>query len=164
MERTDPATDGLGPLTGAGRADYLMAMMRKTALTLGVASLLGCATGPDVNVSGLWDLTEIVSSQTGISCDAVGELLLSQSSNGSRFTGQRTRTGTCTGAPAGFTIAGAHNLIGGEVNGTRVSFEVDFCDYEGDVVTDSEMSGSFSCPDGISQEPVLFTGTWRATR
>lgn len=139
-------------------------MTQRFLLVLVAAAAVACGGDPLTDVSGQWDLEETVMSQTGISCTATGDLLLSQSSNGNMFTGQRSRTGTCTGAPQGFSIDGAAGVLGGEVNGATVTAEIDFCDYTGTLTTSDEINGTFECPDGISQQNILFTGTWKAVR
>ena len=139
--------------------------MRRNLLWMcAVVPLWACTSEPKWDVSGLWDLSESVTSDNGISCEATGELLLSQSSNGKSFTGQRTRTATCTGAPEGFSIDGGHTVIMAEVTDDGVVFEVDFCDYVGTFSDNNQLAGTFTCPDGLGQQPVLFTGTWSATR
>lgn len=139
-------------------------MRRVIVLLAAIGSAWGCATEPAGDLSGIWVLTESVMSETGISCTTNGELLISQSSNGNRFTGQRSRTASCTGAPQGFDIDGVSGIIGGNISGTDIEMSIDFCDFEGTYVSDTEMSGTFVCPDGLSQELVEFTGTWEAMR
>jgi hypothetical protein len=130
-------------------------------------SVVACSTEPGGDVSGSWDLVESMSSQTGIACEMTGEFLLSQASNGPSFDGLRVRTATCTNAPDGFELrtSGADNVLHGRVEGLTVTFNVDFCDYEG-TLAEPVMSGTMECdedPD-LSGQSVLFTGTWQATR
>lgn len=101
---------------------------------------------------------------SGLSCEATGELLLAHFNDKNRFTGQRSRMGTCTGAPAGFTIDGGQELIGAEVSGSDVSFEIDFCQYEGTLTSSTAMSGTVVCPDGIGAVQEQLNGTWSASR
>ena len=134
----------------------------------GFAGLIGvfvaCATDPVADVSGTWTWQESLSTQSGLSCEATGELLIAQFADNNRFTGQRSRTGTCTGAPAGFTIDGGQAIIGAEVVGMDVTFEIDFCEYEGTLTTNNAMSGTVLCPDGVGPVQEAIEGTWSASR
>jgi hypothetical protein len=123
-----------------------------------------CSTEPGGDVSGAWEISESVTTQGGVSCQLTGDLILSQASNGSRFTGQDARKGSCTGAPTGFDPSGVVAVLAGEVSGDKVTFEIDFCDYTG-TLAEPDMSGTLSCSDGIGGLPGdPATGTWQATR
>jgi len=135
----------------------------------GVLSL-ACSTGPEGDVSGLWDVTETLSSQTGISCNMTGEILLSQSSNSGDFSGQLARPVDnidCTNAPATFEnrLSGVHNTLNGKLSGLGVTFDLVLCQYEG-TLAEPAMSGTMECEEDPNQtgETVIFTGTWQATR
>jgi len=133
-------------------------------LSLGItACLTSCSTEPVTDVSGTWTWTEAFTAAGGLSCQATGELLLAHFSDKKRFSGQRSRMGTCTGAPTGFTIDGGQNLIGAEVSGSDVSFDIDFCQYTG-TLTSTAMSGSMVCPDGLGDVKERIDGTWSAGR
>jgi len=130
-----------------------------------VAALFAaCSTEPGGDVSGGWDVSESLTSQTGITCQLTGDMILSQGSNGTRFTGQRARQGTCMGAPAGYDPGGVFGITTGDASGQNVSFEMDFCMYEG-TISEPNMSGTVQCDQGLSGlQSEVFSGTWQATR
>ena len=135
-----------------------------------VAALTGAAlacgtTDPEFDVSGQWDLVETFTNGT-IDCDATGQLLLSQSSNGPQVTGSRFSSGsTCTGnPPANFDPSPPAGLSGAEVRGAAVTWSIDFCDFVGTLANESQMGGTINCPNGLSGVQEVFTGTWQATR
>jgi hypothetical protein len=123
-----------------------------------------CATAPATDVSGTWDWQETISTASGLACEATGQLLLAQFADNNRFTGQRSRMGTCTGAPTGFTVDGGQGLIGAQLVGSDVSFEIDFCNYVGVLTGSDEMNGTVVCPDGVGQVQEAIEGTWSASR
>jgi len=135
-----------------------------------VAALAGAAlacgaTDPQFDVSGQWDLVETFTNGT-IDCDATGQLLLSQSSNGKQFTGSRFSSGSiCTGnPPTNFDPSPEAGLLGAEVVGAAVTMSIDFCDFVGTLANESQMGGTINCPNGLSGVQEVFTGTWQATR
>lgn len=133
-------------------------------LSLCIAPAFACVADPVGSIAGQWSLTESLSSQSGISCELTGELLLAANSDGSLFTGLRTISAqTCTGAPEGFNLTGGGNVFRGEVSGNRVTFMAAVCSFEGTLDGDT-VNGTSSCPDGLSGQLTEFTGTWRAGR
>ncbi len=126
--------------------------------------LFSCSTDPAADISGTWSFAETINSSTGFTCEATGELLLAQFRDNNRFTGQRARTATCTGAPAGFSLDGAQTLVNAEISGADMMFEIDFCNYEGMLSGNNAMSGSFLCPEPVGQQTFTFAGTWAASR
>lgn len=139
-------------------------MKRISALAAIAALFAACSTEPGGDVSGGWDIDESLTSQTGITCQLTGDMILSQGSNGARFEGQRARQGTCMGAPAGYDPGGVFGLTDGEVSGQNVSFGMDFCVYEG-TISEPNMSGTVQCDQGLSGlQSEVFSGTWQATR
>ncbi len=139
--------------------------MKRIFASAAIAALFAaCSTGPSSDVSGGWDVDESLTSQTGITCQLTGDMILSQGSNGTRFTGQRARQGTCVGAPAGYDPGGVFGMTGGDVSGQNVSFEMDFCKYEG-IISEPNMSGTVQCDQGLNGlQSEVFSGTWQATR
>lgn len=132
--------------------------------------ILACTAGPEGDVSGLWDVSESLSSQTGISCTMTGEFLLSQSSSSGDFSGQLARPVDnidCSNAPTTFEnrLSGVHNTMNGLLSGLDVTFELVLCEYEG-TLAEPTMSGTMRCEEDPNQtgETVIFTGTWQATR
>lgn len=133
-------------------------------LPLCIAAAFACVADPIGSVAGQWSLTESLNSQSGISCELTGELLLGANSDGSLFTGLRTISAqTCTGAPEGFNLIRGSSVFRGEVSGNRVTFMADVCSFEGTLNGDT-MNGTSSCPDGLSGQLTEFAGTWRADR
>ena len=59
-------------------------MKRLLVVAFWSSAILACGTDPQFDVSGQWSLVETFTNGT-IHCDATGQLLLSQSSNGTRF-------------------------------------------------------------------------------
>lgn len=127
------------------------------------SACLACAGGSEGHLSGTWDMSEQWSSPAGITCTVAGELILSHQPGSTRFGGLATRQGTCAGAPTGFQLGGADNVLNGRFHGTEVSFEVDLCPYRG-TYSDAEMSGTLACTVGVVGQPTEFTGTWQATQ
>jgi len=148
--------------------------MRRDLSAVGKLILLtlvfACTDAPAGDVSGLWDVSESLSSQTGISCTMTGEFLLSQSSNSGNFSGQLSRPVDnidCTNAPETFLnrLSGVHNTLNGMLSGSRVTFDLVLCEYDG-TLAEPAMSGTMECEEDPNQtgETVIFTGTWQATR
>ena len=139
--------------------------MKRIFASAAIAALFAaCATEPGGDVSGGWDITESLTSQTGITCQLTGDMILSQASNGARFTGQRARQGTCVGAPVGYDPGGVFGITDGDASGQNVSFMTDFCSYEG-TIAEPNMNGTVQCDDGLSGlQSEVFSGTWQATR
>ncbi len=139
-------------------------MKRSSTAAWLVAGVLACSTDPSFDISGSWILTETLTSE-GISCVIVSDLTLTLDTGVSSFTGQRTITSqTCTGAPQGFVIAATSNVLGGEIRASDTAMEINACMYDGRFESAVVQSGSVTCPNGLGQVTVAFSGTWRATR
>ena len=128
-------------------------------------SLVSCGTTePALDITGLWDFTETVMSDT-ISCEATGGLVLSQFNNSPRLAGERTLNAqSCTEAPEGFALLPSATVLNAELQGSAITMELDFCFYEGTVETATVMSGTISCLNGLAQQTTPFSGTWQASR
>ena len=142
-------------------------MMKKTLLIpLILAPIVSCTTEPGTDLFGLWDFTEERSTTTGVTCNLSGEWFLDQADNGNRFSGQLPRHAECTGDILEewvTSLRGTEIVINGQISGLEVTFEMDFCEYEG-TVNEPQVSGTLTCDLTILGESVAFTGTWQATR
>lgn len=141
-----------------------MNILRYVPLLL--VSVVACGnTAPELDVTGQWDMLQTFTNGT-IMCETVGDLLLNHPANGTRFTGQRaTVSQVCTGnRPDGFDAAPSAGVFNANVRGLRVTMEIDFCEFDGMLENESQMSGTLECPDGLGGVPDVFTGTWQATR
>ncbi len=140
-------------------------MKRLCFVVFSLVAATACGTDPQFNVSGQWNLVETFTNGT-IDCDATGQLLLSQSSNGTIFTGSRFAAGhTCTGdPPVNFDPSPPAGVQGADVQGAAVTMFIDFCDFVGTLTNESQMGGTINCPNGLSGVQEVFTGTWQATR
>ena len=141
-----------------------MNILRYVPLLL--VSVVACGnTAPELDVTGQWDMLQTFTNGT-IMCETVGDLLLNHPANGTRFTGQRaTMSQVCTGnRPDGFDAAPSAGVLNANVRGLRVTMEIDFCEFDGMLENESQMSGTLECPDGLGGVPDVFTGAWRATR
>jgi len=141
-------------------------MKKMSWILLVVAPALACATEPGTDMSGLWDYTEQRSTTTGVSCDLSGEWVLDQASSGNRFSGQLPRHAECTGDILEEwvnSLNGTEIVLNGRIEGLDVTFEMDFCEYEG-TVSEPQVSGTLTCELEIQGESVAFTGTWQAAR
>lgn len=137
-----------------------------------VVASLGCGgdgTGPSVlSLAGTWTYSESFSSQApnqGISCNNTGTINLVQS--GSTFTGNFNQTGLCTGPGGSEDNSGSGSVTGGQINGSQVSFQVPFCQYQGTASGGSppnRLNGTSFCTIQISGVNVNFAGTWQASR
>lgn len=141
--------------------------MRRLFVVAALATVaVACGgTDPAFDVSGQWSLMETFTNGT-INCEATGQLLLSQSSNGSQVTGSRFSLGsTCTGnPPANFDPSPQAGLSAAEVVGAGITMTIDFCNFAGTLANESEMGGTINCPNGLGGVQEVFTGTWQATR
>ncbi len=140
-----------------------MNILRGVPLLL--VSVMACSsTAPDFNVTGQWDMLQTFTNGT-IVCETVGDILLDHPSNGTRFTGNRaTSSQVCTGNPPdGFTAAPPAGVINASVEGSRVTMQIDFCEFDGMLENESRMSGTLECPNGVGGVFDVFTGTWQAT-
>jgi hypothetical protein len=141
-------------------------MKKMSWILLFVAPTFACTTEPGADLSGLWDFTEERSTSTGVTCNLSGEWFLDQAATGNRFSGQLPRDAECTGDILEDwvnTLNGTEIVINGQISGLDVTFEMDFCEYEG-TVNEPQVSGTLTCDLTILGESVAFTGTWQATR
>ena len=131
-----------------------------------LVSVMACSsTAPEFDVTGQWDMLQTFTNGT-IICETVGDVLLKHPANGPRFTGQRaTASQVCTGNPPdGFIAAPPAGVFNADVNGSRVTMEIDFCEFDGMLENESQMSGTLECRNGLGGVLEVFTGTWQATR
>jgi hypothetical protein len=147
--------------------------MNKTYLApLAVALAVACGSDPNAQISGEWDWSATFTSEVlGVTCVTAGSLLLSQSSGGSTVSGLRSNTDVaCEGGPDNLeeALGQPAQVINSEVNGTSITMEIDFCDFDGTIMLDTPagdvMSGTLVCQEGIPLQPEVFTGTWEASR
>ncbi len=148
-------------------------MNEKGLAPLAVALALACgSTAPTVDVSGQWNWTAtFTSTEQSITCVTAGSILLTQSKGGSRVTGLRASPEvTCVGGSNTLeaNLRFSANVMNAKVSGNEITMEIDFCDYRGTVTMGTPngdvMSGTLECPDGLSIEFGVFTGTWEASR
>ena len=148
--------------------------MNKTRLVplVMVALTLACSTDPSVDVGGQWDWTATFTSiSPSVTCVTSGSILLAQSSGGA-LTGLRSNTVVeCEGGPDNLeqSLRLPANVIRAEVQGDRITMEIDFCEFEGTVRMGTPegdvMSGTVRCQEGlVGIDQGVFTGTWRASR
>jgi hypothetical protein len=102
----------------------------------------------------------------GVSCAASGTFQISQS--GSQFSGTVNQTdGVCT-FPDGTVIdnTGTFTISGGQIDGSRISFQAPFCTLDGTISGNppNRLSGSETCDLDVSGQTIRFTGTWQASR
>ncbi len=148
--------------------------MNKTRLVplVTVALTLACSTDPSVDVGGQWDwAATFTSTSPPVTCVTSGSILLAQSSGGA-LSGLRSNTVVeCEGGPDNLeqSLLRAANVIRAEVQGDRITMEIDFCEFEGTVRLDTlegdVMSGTVQCQEGlVGIDQGVFTGTWQASR
>lgn len=145
--------------------------MNRLALLLITASLsAGCGddpTEPEIrDISGSWSYTESFSSSSaGFSCQNEGTVVISQ--NGSNFSGTYNQEGVCSDSSGNlYDNSGSGSISGGQIDGTRVSFNAGSCSYDGSVTGSppNRLSGSVNCTIAAGGQNYLFTGNWQASR
>ena len=83
---------------------------------------------------------------------------------GSSITGNVVQEGSCNN-PGGFVDnSGTFQLVGGQLNGNNVSFQMTNCSYTGTVSGSNQMTGSVTCQEAILGQNYTFTGEWQAGR
>lgn len=134
------------------------------ALAVGVAACGDSGTGPaTANIGGTWEFSSsMTDTQHSISCNAVGNVVMSQS--GSTFTGSGNQQGSCTGPGGAFDNSGSITITGGQINGSSVSFQSPFCQYQGTIESSNRMNGTTSCSFQDAGTTFTFSGTWQASR
>lgn len=144
--------------------------MRAPVATLLLVLLTACggddggSTGPDpVSVGGTWQFSSsMTAAQAPITCTATGTVAITQ--NGNTFNGQGQQQGACT-FPGGSTdTSGPVSITGGQINGSSVSFEAPFCQYQGTIEGSNRMSGNHSCTIQSAGTTYNFSGTWQTSR
>jgi len=127
----------------------------------------GDGTGPGLlSLGGSWSYSETLTDQVhSISCNDAGTVNITQTN--STFTGTFNQTGLCTGPGGSADNSGSGSVTGGQVNGSNVSFQVPFCQYQGTASggnPPNRMTGTLSCSTQESGTTFNFSGTWQASR
>ena len=144
--------------------------MRSIALSLCLL-MIGCgggdSTGPDngpaLNLTGTWTFSgNFSNAELSTSCSGTGTATITHS--GSSITGNVVQEGSCNN-PGGFVDnSGTLQLVGGQLNGNNVSFQMTNCSYTGTVSGSNQMTGSVTCQEAILGQNYTFTGEWQAGR
>lgn len=122
-------------------------------------------SGP-ANIAGTWNFSESkTDTEHSISCNNSGTMTINQS--GSTFSGTYSTTGSCTGPGGSIDNSGTGSISGGQINGSSISFQIDFCEYSGTMSSSDSpntMEGNGSCSFQEAGETFNFDATWQAGR
>ena len=147
--------DGSGDI---GFTDFLV-----FAGAFGSNGVVGPDNGPALNLTGTWTFSgNFSNAELSTSCSGTGTATITHS--GSSITGNVVQEGSCN-YPGGFVDnSGTFQLVGGQLNGNNVSFQMTNCSYTGTVSGSNQMTGSVTCQQAILGQNYTFTGEWQVGR